>query len=115
MSECDFDTGNICMETDPCQHNCTFDGKTKRLNGLEIATMYWDWLGASDKEHFKRYRSKPNSVEIDRNCNESEPCVHVCIIDGVEKELTGDTIVNDYWEWLSPEERRHFQKFRTEE
>lgn len=54
-SDFDFYTGSICMESKPCQHDCIFDGKRERLNGVEIATKYWHRLSEKDKEHFKEY------------------------------------------------------------
>lgn len=111
------------MQAKPCQHDCIFDGKRERLNGVEIATKYWDRLSARDKEHFKDYvptqtqcfqdnEVKERSVEIDDECLESWPCVHHCVVNGTHFTLDAKTIVTMYWDKLNAMQRKHFYGYK---
>lgn len=120
MSESTFHTGYFCMLTDPCQHDCTFDGKTEQLTGMEIARKYWDRLSDKDKEHFKKYFPKEeekaqtlSSLNIGALCNcTQDPCVHPCMVNGNQFTLNAETIVAMSWDKLKATQRKHFSHYK---
>lgn len=50
--------GNICLESLPCQHDCTLNNKEVRLDGTEICQIYLD-LKKEVPNHFQRYQCLP--------------------------------------------------------
>lgn len=52
---------NACMQSFPCQHNCTImiGDKVERctLNGKVIASKWWESLDEEQKIHFMGYKS----------------------------------------------------------
>ena len=52
-----IDTGLICLESFPCQHNVTvyYDNNTKitkRMGGKTIVEKYWSVMTNEQKRHF---------------------------------------------------------------